>query len=148
MNNLIDVETAASWMSLIDFLTEHAGWLVAISLLSALVILALVPVLITSIPADYFSHHHRHRLHTSRRHPLISLVIKAAKNLLGAVFLVVGFVLLFLPGQGLVLIFVGMLIMNYPGKYALECWIVQRRGVLPALNALRVRHGKPPLLSP
>jgi hypothetical protein len=146
MNNLINQETAASWMPLIDFLTEHAGWLAAISLLSALLTLALVPVLITSIPADYFSH--RHRLHASRRHPLISIIVKAAKNLLGAVFLVVGFVLLFLPGQGLILIFAGLLIMNYPGKYALECWIVQRRGVLPALNALRVRHGKPPLLSP
>jgi len=148
MNNLINEETVAFWMPLIDFLTEHAGWLVALSLLSTLLTLALVPVLITRIPADYFSHHNRHRLYTGRRHPLINIAIKTAKNLLGAVFLVVGFVLLFLPGQGLILIFTGMVIMNYPGKYALECWLIQRRGVLLALNALRVRHGKPPLLLP
>ena len=146
MSGLGSEEISVLWMSLLSFITEHAAWLVVISLLSALLTLALVPVLITNIPEDYFSH--RHRLHTSKRHPLVSLIIKTAKNILGAVLLFIGFVLLFLPGQGLVLIFVGMLIMNYPGKYALERWLIQRRGVLPALNALRVRRGKPPLLSP
>ena len=115
-----------------------------LSLLTAVLTLVLVPVLIIRIPADYFSHDHR--LHISKRHPLLNIVIKVAKNLLGAVFLLVGFVLLFLPGQGLLLILVGLLIMNYPGKYALERWLIQRPGVLPALNALRVRRGKPPLL--
>ncbi len=133
-------------MQLINFLTEHAGWLAVISLLTGLLTLALVPVLVTKIPADYFSYDHRLRIST--RHPLLNLVIKVTKNLLGAVFLLVGFVLLFLPGQGLLLILVGLLIMNYPGKYRLECWLVRRRGVLPALNKLRVRHGKAPLLLP
>lgn len=133
-------------MQLIDFLTEYAGWLLVISLLTAILTIALVPVLITNIPADYFSSDHRLRI--SIRHPLLNYVIKAAKNLLGAVLLLVGFVLLFLPGQGLILIFVGLLIMNYPGKYRLECWLIRRRGVLPTLNALRARHGKPPLLLP
>jgi len=146
MIDLTNGETSAFWMSLINFLTEHAGWLVAFSLLSAALTLALVPVLITSIPADYFSH--GHRMHISKRHPLLDFSVKVAKNLLGAMFLLIGFLLLFLPGQGLILIFAGMLIMNYPGKYAFERWLIQRRGVLPALNALRVRHGKSPLLSP
>jgi len=132
--------------NLINFLAEYAGWLVMISLLTALITLALVPVLITHIPEDYFCHHRR--LRTSKNHPLVSVAIKAAKNLLGVMFFLVGFVLLFLPGQGLILILVGMLIMNYPGKYALERWLIQRRGVLPALNAIRVRYGKAPLLLP
>jgi len=132
--------------NLINFLAEYAGWLVTMSLLTALITLALVPILITRIPVDYFSHHRR--LRTSNSHPLVSVAIKTAKNLLGVIFFLVGFVLLFLPGQGLILILVGMLIMNYPGKYALERWLIQRRGVLPALNALRVRYGKPPLLLP
>lgn len=131
---------------LLNFLTEHAGLLVTFSILSAVLTLALVPILILRIPADYFSH--QRRLHIPRRHPLFNIFIKVAKNLLGAVFLLVGFVLLFLPGQGLLLIFVGLLIMNYPGKYVLERWLIQRRGVLPALNALRVRRGKPALLPP
>ncbi len=146
MIDLTSAKTSTFLMSLFDFLTEHIEWLIAFSLLSAVLTLALVPVLITNIPADYFSHHHRLRIR--KQHPLISLAIKAIKNLLGAVFLLIGFVLLFLPGQGLILIFAGLLIMNYPGKYALERWLIQRRGVLPALNALRVRYGKPPLLPP
>lgn len=146
MNNFINEENASTWMPLLDFLTEHAGLLVGLSLLTAVLTLVLVPVLIIQIPADYFCHHHR--LHISKRHPLLNVVIKVAKNLLGAVFLLVGFVLLFLPGQGLLLILVGLLIMNYPGKYRLERWLIRRPGVLPALNALRVRRGKPPLISP
>lgn len=133
-------------MQLLNFFTEHAGLLVGLSLLTAVLTLVLVPVLIISIPADYFNHHHR--LHISKRHPVLNIVIKIAKNILGAVFLLVGFVLLFLPGQGLLLILAGLLIMNYPGKYALERWLIQRPGVLPALNALRLRRGKPPLLPP
>ena len=146
MNNLTNEETTSAWMPWLNFFTEHAGLLVALSLLSAVLTLALVPVLIIRIPADYFSHHRR--LHISKRHPLLNIVIKVAKNFLGAVFLLVGFVLLFLPGQGLLLILVGLLIMNYPGKYALERWLIQRPRVLPALNTLRVRRGKPPLLPP
>ena len=146
MIDLTSTKTPTFLMSLFEFITDHIEWLIAFSLISAVLTLALVPVLITKIPADYFSH--RHRLPIRKRHPLISLTIKALKNILGAVFLLIGFVLLFLPGQGLILIFVGLMIMNYPGKYALERWLIQRRGVLPTLNALRVRYGKPPLLPP
>ena len=144
MNNLTNGEADSLLPLLINLLAENAGWLVMMSLLTALITLALVPVLITRIPVDYFSHDHR--LRKMKAHPLLSVTIKAAKNLLGVMFLLVGVLLLFLPGQGLILILVGMLIMNYPGKYALERWLIQRRGVLPALNAIRVRYGKPPLL--
>jgi len=130
----------------IELLAEHVGWLVTVSLLAVLLTLVLMPVLITYIPADYFCHHHR--LPTSARHPLVGFAAAAAKNLLGAVFVLAGILLLFMPGQGLILILVGILIMNYPGKYALERWFIQRRRVLPALNSLRARHGKPPLLPP
>lgn len=146
MNNFSNEETTAVWMPWLNFLTEHVGLLVTVSILSAVLTLALVPVLVIRIPADYFSHHRR--LNISKCRPLFNIFIKVAKNVLGAVFLLVGFVLLFLPGQGLLLIFVGLLIMNYPGKYALERWLIQRPGVLPTLNALRVRRGKPPLLPP
>lgn len=146
MKNLTSNDSTALSLPMINFLAENVEWLVAVSLVSALLTLALVPILITRLPADYFCH--RHRQHPSRRHPLFSLAIKTAKNLLGFMFLLTGFLLLFLPGQGLILMLVGMLIMNYPGKYALERWLIKRRVVVPALNALRVQYSKPPLLPP
>jgi hypothetical protein len=38
--------------------------------------------------------------------------------------------------------------MNYPGKFALERWIIRRPRVLPALNWLRIRYGRAALLAP
>jgi len=143
----MNIESAASlWNTLVNFSIEHAGLLVFASLLTAVLTFAMVPILITKIPADYFMC--EKPLKINRRHPIINLLIKAAKNLLGAVFLCVGFVLLFLPGQGIMMILAGLLIMNYPRKYAIERWLILRLGVLPAMNALRIRYGKPPLLSP
>ncbi|MFQ3207524.1 MAG: hypothetical protein ACI9IT_001682 [Glaciecola sp.] len=134
------------WSTLVNFCIEHAVLLVTVSLLTAFLTLALVPLLITNIPADYFIC--EKPLKISKYHPIINLFLKAAKNLLGAAFLCFGFVLLFLPGQGLVMILAGLLIMNYPGKYAIERWLILKLGVLPAMNALRLRYGKPPLISP
>lgn len=134
------------WSTLINFCIEHAGLLAGASLLTAVLTLALVPILITNIPADYFIC--EKPLKISKHDPIINLLLKAAKNLLGAVFLCVGFVLLFLPGQGLVMMLAGLLIMNYPGKYAIERWLILRLGLLPAMNTLRIKYAKPPLISP
>ena len=133
---------------LIAFLTDHAVWLMTASVISLLAGLLLVPVFITRIPVDYFSHSHRHRLSASSRHPLIRLLIVSSKNLLGIVFIVAGLLMLFLPGQGLLMLLAGLIIMNYPGKYALEGWLIQLPHVLPTINWLRKKYNQPPLLAP
>ncbi len=133
---------------LIEFLTDHAVWLVTASAISLTVGLLLVPVFINRIPVDYFSHSHRHRLSASTRHPFIQLLIVGSKNLLGIVFVVAGLLMLFLPGQGLLTLLAGLIIMNYPGKFALEGWLIQRPYVLPAINWLRTKYHHPPLLAP
>ena len=134
--------------SLIAFMLDHAYWLMAISILSLIAGVVLTPVFITRIPVDYFSHPHRHRLSASSEHPVMRLLIAGVKNLLGAVLVFVGFLLLFLPGQGLVMLLVGLMIMNYPGKFTLERWLIQRPHILPAVNWLRAKQDHPPLLAP
>jgi len=134
--------------SLITFLNDHAVWLVTASVISLLAGLLLVPVFITRIPVDYFSHSHRHRLSASSRHPLISLLIAGGKNLFGIVFIVAGLLMLFLPGQGLLMLLAGLIIMNYPGKFALEGWLIQLPRVLHTINWLRTKYNHPPLLAP
>jgi MFS family permease len=133
---------------LIEFLSEHAVWLMTASAIGLAVGLLLVPVFINRIPVDYFTHSHRHRLPASSRHPLLSLLIVGSKNLLGIVFIVAGLLMLFLPGQGLLMLLVGLIIMNYPGKFELERWIILRPHVLPAINWLRTKYSHPPLLAP
>lgn len=133
--------------ALSDFLAEHAGLVAAVSVASFIIGLALIPFFVARIPVDYFSYPHRHRLSASARHPLVRLVLAGAKNLLGAVLALAGVLMLFMPGQGLLTLIIGLMIMNYPGKYALERWLILRPRVLSALNWLRVKYGKP-LLEP
>jgi hypothetical protein len=127
---------------------EHAAWLVTGSLLSLAIGVFLVPALILRLPADYFAYRRRHAAAAVRRHPLIHVGLMSMKNLLGAVFVIAGIALLVLPGQGLITLMAGLIIMNYPGKFVFERWLVRRPHVLPALNWLRRKYGRAPLLPP
>lgn len=133
---------------ILQWLQDHTAWLIGLSLLSLVVGVLLVPVFVTRIPHDYFTHHRRHRISTGSRHPLLNLLLAGVKNLFGALLVLAGILMLFLPGQGVLTLLAGLMIMNYPGKYRLECWLVQRPKVLPAINWLRSKYGHPPLQPP
>jgi len=131
--------------SLMQFVQAYAQWFIAVSFISFVLGLLLLPVLITQIPVEYFSHPARHHMIKDSRHPLMRAMIMSVKNLLGAVLLLAGFIMLFIPGQGLLTLFVGLMVMNYPGKFRLESWLIRRPGVLPAINWLRRKYKRPPL---
>jgi hypothetical protein len=134
--------------ALLTFVATHAEWLIAASVATFLIGLVLVPAMVLRIPANYFLHDRRRPLSSSARHPAVTLLLSGAKNLLGAALLIVGVALLFLPGQGVLTLLVGLMIMNYPGKFVFERWLVRRPHVLPALNWLRMRYGRAPLEVP
>ena len=54
--------------------------------------------------------------------------------------------MLVLPGQGVLTILIGVMFINFPGKYRLERWVVMRDPVLKTINRLRQRAGHPPLI--
>ncbi len=132
--------------SLGDFVSAYAGWFVLVSVLSFVAGLVLMPVFVTRIPADYFSQARQRQ--RGARQPLAHLLFVGAKNVLGMILLGAGLLMLFMPGQGLITMLVGLMIMNYPGKHALERWLIQRPRVLPAVNWLRAKYGSPPLSVP
>lgn len=117
-------------------------------MLSALATLLAIPWLVTRLPADYFGHRRRESWRRSAAGPLPVLLIGLLKNLLGAVLVALGVVMLVTPGQGVLTILIGLLLMNFPGKYRLERWLVTRPGVLRRLNGLRERRGRPPFFVP
>jgi len=128
---------------------ETWGWWVAVgSVLMFVISLAAMPYVVARIPVDYFTHHGRHRMSQSSRHPIIELVFIILKNLLGAVLLIAGIIMLFTPGQGLLSMLFGLMIMNYPGKYRLECRIIRKPLIFDAVNAMREKQGEPPLTEP
>lgn len=75
-------------------------------------------------------------------------LILIAKNLVGLVLLIAGIAMLVLPGQGLLTIAVGLVLIDFPGKFRLERWLATRRPVWRSLNWLRKRAGRPELTRP
>ena len=100
------------------------------------------------LPADYFSQRTRKPLATWRQHPAVRPLILIAKNLVGLVLLIAGIAMLVLPGQGLLTIAVGLVLIDFPGKFRLERWLATRRPVWRSLNWLRKRAGRPELTRP
>ncbi len=131
---------------MLELLKEYAEWFVAISIITFLVSLFIIPALIIRIPADYFCHNKRHAI--NNQHPLIKLLITIAKNILGGILVIAGIIMLFVPGQGLITLLIGMMIMNYPGKYTLERWLIIKFHGINAINWYRARHNQPPLQIP
>lgn len=110
--------------------------------------LVVVPWLILRIPSDYFVCSRPPRLRFERQHPVLRAVLLTVKNLLGAAVATAGAVMLVTPGPGMFGILAGIWLMDFPGKRALERWLISRPVVLKALNRLRRRYGRAPLESP
>lgn len=122
-------------------------WLAGSSLFTFVATLVLVPFLLTRLPTDYFVHRKRHRAPWADQHPIVRLLLVVGKNLLGIIFLMAGFLMLFLPGQGLLTIVMGIALLDLPGKYKLERWLIARPAIFKSINWLRQRSGRSPLLS-
>jgi len=120
-------------------------WLAAASVVMFVGTLLVVPWLIVRIPEDYFSNPKRHRTPWADRHAVVRVTLLIGKNLLACVLLLTGTILLLLPGQGILTILVGVVLLDFPGKYRLERWLIQRRPVLRSVNWLRGRSGHAPL---
>ncbi len=123
-------------------------WLTGLSLGSVLMVILGVPWVVSRLPADYFSRDHREPWSELGNEPWYALLLGLLKNLLGAALVMLGVFLIFTPGQGLLTLLAGLLLMNFPGKYRLERALVARPKVLNALNWLRKRHKVEPFEPP
>ena len=70
------------------------------------------------------------------------------KNVFGFILILLGVVLSLpgVPGQGILTILLGLIMLDIPGKRPLEAKIIKRPSVLSAVNRLRRRYNKPPLI--
>ena len=77
-----------------------------------------------------------------------ALVARIARNTLGALLIILGVVLALpgVPGQGVLTILIGLMLVDFPAKHRLERKLVARPGVLATLNRLRAWVGKPPFV--
>lgn len=121
-------------------------WLLGVYGLISLASLAAFLGIVLALPADYFS---EQRQLWIDRHPVVRWIGIIAKNLVGLAIIVLGILLSLpgMPGQGLLTIVIGAMLVDFPGKQRLVVSVVNRPGVLKTLNRLRRYFGRPPLVA-
>ena len=120
-------------------------WIVVIAVAMFIVSIVAGAFLLVRLPATYFLNRHHHKS-PMNRHPILRWSMLISKNILGVVCVGVGILMLFTPGQGLLTILIGIMLLDFPGKRTLERKLVNLRGVKQAINRLRTRFGRPPLI--
>ena len=103
-----------------------------------------VPWLIGRMRADYFLTHWQTVQARHRRHPALALTVFLARNALGLLLVAAGLAMLFMPGQGLLTVLIGVCVMDFPGKRGLLQRLVRGPKVQGALNWIRRKRGKEP----
>ncbi len=136
-------QTLAAW-----HLTWHDVIIgVLISVVTFVGSLAVVTLVLVKLPPNYFHSSHAREFLTDR-HRAIRWMGIAVKNLLGLVLVVLGIIMSLpgVPGQGILTILLGIMLLDFPGKRALELKLVSRPKVLQTINQLRRKFDKPPLV--
>ena len=74
-------------------------------------------------------------------------LIASHRNVFGVFLILLGILLSLpgVPGQGVLTILLGLIMVDIPGKRPLEARIIKRPAVLSAINSLRAKYNKPPL---
>jgi hypothetical protein len=121
---------------------QHVVVAAAVWVLLTVASLAAVLRVVLALPVDYFE--------AAPTAPPRWTVRRLGRQLAGLVLIVVGALLSIpgVPGQGLLTMLAGVLLVDFPGRHRLERVLIARRGVLPTLNRLRARFGRPPLTPP
>ena len=125
--------------------TDTLIWLTALSFVFFIGTLIAIPFILVGLPADYFDVRVP-RLWMQDHHPVLRVVGHIVKNVVGAVFLFAGFLMLFLPGQGVLTMLIGISMLDFPGKRNIEAKLISQPTVLSVINHMRKKRGKPPLV--
>ena len=138
-------------MSFVDTLKVFCfailGWLKTYGLLLGIISVAswigsilFCTLAIAYLPFDYFLFEKRE---SRIKQPVLRIALKCLKNLLAVILIIVGLIMLPLPGQGVLTILIGIIISDIPGKYRLERRIIRSRAVLASANFIRSRFKRP-----
>jgi Putative transmembrane protein (PGPGW) len=134
-----------------DWIESHQAWfwwLAAASLAMLVVSPIVVGWIVVRLPADYFANRKRHDLPFWEEHSGLRVALRIVKNFAGVALLLAGVVMLVVPGQGLLTIVVGILLLDFPGKFRVQQWLVMRKAVWRSINWLRKRAGREPFEGP
>lgn len=117
-------------------------WGIGLSVLTVLLFVPGTVLVLLHIPPDFLQRDRKTLVERFRKSGWLWGSILVMKNVLAVVFLIAGVLMLFIPGQGVLAILAGLILLDFPGKQSLERWIITQKTVLPTVNWLRRRFGQ------
>ena len=136
-----------SLAELANFVTWRTALLgVSIFLVSFFVNLAIVSLILVKLPVDHFKKGHHVEFWSGPR-PALNAAKVIGKNILGILLVLLGIILSLpgVPGQGLLTVLLGIMLLDFPGKTSLERKLLSRKEIVSTINRLRAKFDKPPL---
>lgn len=118
----------------------------AIFLVSFFANLGIVTWILVKLPADHFSKSRKTKFWAGPR-PWIHAAKVIGKNIGGVLLVALGIVLSLpgVPGQGLLTVLLGIMLLDFPGRHRLEQKLLSKPSIVNSINKLRGRFGKKPL---
>jgi hypothetical protein len=114
---------------------------------ATVVTLVVATVVVIRLPPEYFAEDDAiHAARAATWHSPRGL----ARNALGVLLIVAGLAMSVpgVPGQGLLTVLIGLMLVDFPGRRRLEKALARRPAILATMNRLRARFGHPPLAPP
>jgi Putative transmembrane protein (PGPGW) len=121
------------------------AWGLLFTVITIIASYGLIVIGMIKIPADYFSSTYVREINKDT-HFSLRWAVFIIKNIIGFLLIIAGIVMIFTPGPGVPTILLGLIMMDIPGKRPLEAKLIQRPMVLSAVNDLRAKYNKPPLI--
>ena len=137
------------WVTVLEWLQGREtlfAWIGSLSLGILIISAITTPIIIRRLPRDYFLGKGAHDV--PRGHPLLRLAFFITRNLVGGILVTGGIIMLVTPGQGLLTVVIGLLVMDFPGKRRLEICLIRFGPLNKAINWVRRRDNQPPLELP
>ena len=134
---LADFFSGLSWRTILIWVLVFVG--------TFLLNLGIVSFILVKLPKDHFKNDKSKRVSGSNATIRVLKVI--GKNVAGWLLIALGIVLSLpgVPGQGLLTVLLGVMLVDFPGKHRLEQKLLSRPGIINTINRLRGRFGKPAL---
>ena len=132
---------------MLDWIAAYDEWFAILGIVSLVFFLGsvfVVPWNILSLPADYFMHTPA----DTRKLNIGRAFLHIGKNVLGALFIVIGLLMLILPGQGILTLLLGFSLIDFPAKRAVQVRLLRMRRVRRAVDWIRLRGKRRPLKIP
>ncbi|SHO45793.1 PGPGW domain-containing protein [Desulfopila aestuarii] len=115
--------------------------LAALSALTFIVSLVCIPLIVARLPRNYFQHR-QERIASLTAITPGNLVLLLIRNIVGLLLFLAGVAMLFLPGQGVITMVIGIAVMSFPYKRRLLVILTTPPSVRKGLNWIRHKMKK------